>query len=116
MRRSFLFILSGDPRTSPRPAEAIRIAAGLVAGKRIDLSLFLRGASVLTLRELTDEFVDEDHYTRYRPILCESGRPILVQRESLHLRDLGPSALPYRELSDLALAKLASESDYVANF
>lgn len=116
MRRSLLFILSGDPRTSPRPAEALRIAAGFIAGKRIDLSVFLKDAAVLTLREQTDEFLDEDCYTRYRPLLGESGRPIFVRSESVHLCDLGSPALPYLELTDPEFAKLASKSDYVANF
>ena len=40
MKPRVLFIVTGDPRTSPRPAEAVRIAAGVVAWKRADIAVY----------------------------------------------------------------------------
>ncbi|MDA1274307.1 MAG: hypothetical protein O2960_09685 [Verrucomicrobia bacterium] len=116
MRRSVLFIVSGDPRTSPRPAEAIRIAAGIIAGNRIDVRVLLRDGAVIILQELTDDFVDEDHYARYLPILAESGNTVLVRREPTPRSDVCPTAVPFREVTDREASAIAAESDCVVCF
>lgn len=111
-----LIIVTGDPRVSPRPAEAIRIAAGVGAWKKVDITLYLRDSAVLALSEFADEFVDEDNYTRYLPMAAEFGRPIFVQKDSPHLSDLGETALKYQEISDTELASRAADSNYVLRF
>jgi sulfur relay (sulfurtransferase) DsrF/TusC family protein len=116
MNFKVLFIIRGDPRTSPRPAEAIRIAAGVGTWKKVDISVYLRGAAVLALSEYADEFIDEDNYTRYFPIIGEWGRPIYAQRGAPLLGEIGDSALKFEEISDEELAGLAAHSDYVVNF
>ena len=113
---SVLFIVGGDPRTSPRPAEAIRIAAGVGVWKKADITLYLRDAAVLALSEFADEFVDEDNYTRYLPIVGEFGRPILVQKNASQLSELGESPLKFQEISDDELAEMAAKSNYVVRF
>ncbi len=71
-----LVIIETDPRTSPRPAEAIRIAAGIGAWKKTDVTLLLRGpVAGYSLQEYADELVDEDNFTRYLPLGAESPRP-----------------------------------------
>src|SRR5437773_11197995 len=89
MKPSVLFVVNSDPRTSPRPAEAIRIAAGVGAWKQVEVSVCLCEAAVLALGEFVDELVDEDNFTRYWPILGESGRPIYVETGAPLLKDLG---------------------------
>lgn len=111
-----LFIVGGDPRTSPRPAEAIRIAAGVGAWKKANITLYLRDAAVLALSEFADEFVDEDNYTRYLPIVGEFGRPIYVQKNAAELSELGAPTLKFQEISDDELADLAARSTYVIRF
>ena len=111
-----LFIVGGDPRTSPRPAEAIRIAAGVGAWKKADIALYLRNSAVLALSEFADEFIDEDNYTRYLPIVGEFGRPIYVQKSAPLLSELGESAFKFKEISDDELAKMAANSTYVVHF
>ena len=111
-----LFIVGGDPRTSPRPAEAIRIAAGIGAWKKANITLYLRDAAVLALSEFADEFIDEDNYTRYLPIVGEFGRPIYVQKNAAHLSELGEPALKFQEISDDELADMAAKSTYVVHF
>ena len=97
---SVLFIVTGDPRTSPRPAEAIRIAAGVGAWKKADITVYLRDSAVLALSEFADEFVDEDNYTRYLPIVGEFGRPIYVQQNAKEIAELGESPLKFKEISE----------------
>ncbi len=111
-----LFIISDDPRHSARPAEAIRIAAGVGTWKKVAVTVYLRDAGVLALSEYVDEFIDEDNYTRYFPIIGEWGGPIYVQQGAPLLRELGDSALKYQEISDEQLARMAAESEYVVNF
>ena len=73
-----LVMIETDPRTSARPAEAIRIAAGIGVWKKTDVTLLLRGpVAGYSLQEYADELVDEDNFTRYLPLVAESPRPIL---------------------------------------
>src|ERR1043165_1204955 len=91
MNPSALFIITGDPRTSAKPAEGIRIAAGVGTWKKADITVYLHGPAVLALSEYVDEFIDEDNYSRYFPIVAEFGRPIYVQRGAELLGELGPA-------------------------
>ena len=116
MKPRVLFIVGDDPRTSPRPAEAIRIAAGVGTWKKVEVKVYLHGAAVLALTEYPDELVDEDNYTRYFPIIAEWGNSILVQQGAPLLENLGTSALSFQQISDEELAALAAESRYVVNF
>ena len=116
MNPQVLFIVTGDPRTSPKPAEAIRIAAGVGTWKKTDITLYLRDAAVLALSEFCDEFVDEDNYTRYLPIVGEFGRPIYVQKGAALLDELGESPLKFEEITDDQLAATAAKSTYVLRF
>ncbi|MEP6662873.1 MAG: hypothetical protein ABJC04_04320 [Verrucomicrobiota bacterium] len=113
---SVLFIVTGDPRTSARPAEAVRIAAGVGAWKKADITFYLRGDAVLALSEFADEFVDEDNYTRYLPIIAEFGKPIYVEKDAPQLAELGESIFQREEISDEALAQLAAKNNSVLRF
>jgi hypothetical protein len=116
MKPSALFIITGDPRTSAKPAEAIRIAAGVGTWKKTEISIYLRGPAVLALSEYVDEFVDEDNFSRYFPIVGEFGRPIYVEKGAALLGEIGESPLKWQEVDDAELARIAAESRYVLRF
>ena len=116
MKPSALFIVTGDPRTSAKPAEAIRIAAGVGTWKKTDVSVYLRGPAVLALSEYVDEFIDEDNFSRYFPIVGEFGRPIYVQRGAELLREIGDAPMKFEEIDDEQLAQLAAACNYVLRF
>ncbi len=116
MNSSVLFIIDSDPRISPRPAEAIRIAAGVGAARKAVVNVYLRGAAVLALSEYPDELIDSENYTQYLPILGELSQPIYVQKEPRYLGELGAAPLRYQGLSDEALADLAAQHNHVARF
>ena len=116
MNRKALFIVNSDPRTSPRPAEAIRIAAGVGAWKKVDVTLVLCESAVLALSEFPDELVDEDNFTRYLPIVGEFGRPVYVETGAPLLEDLGQTPVPYERIGVAQLAAMAAASDYVLRF
>lgn len=116
MSASALFIITGDPRLSPRPAEALRIAAGIGAWKKAVITVFLLGPAVLALSEFTDDFVDQDNYERYLPLLGESGRPIYVPAGEPLLALLSPPRLPCEPIGPDRLAELAAQANYVLRF
>lgn len=116
MKPTALFIITSDPRKDGRTAEAIRIAAGVGTWKKVDVTVYLRDAAVLALSEYPDELVDEDHFTRYFPIVGEFGRPIYVQRGAALLAEVGQATLPYEEISDNQLAELCARQLYVLRF
>jgi len=116
MNPQVLFIIEGDPRISAKPAEAIRIAAGVGTWKKTDITVYLRGPGVLALSEFADELVDEDNYTRYFPIVGDFGRPIYVQKGATLLEEIGDSPLKYEEIDDSQLASLCAQSKYVLRF
>ncbi len=111
-----LFIITSDPRTSGKPAEAIRIAAGVSAWKKTEVSVYLRDAAVLALGEDTSDLVNEDNYTRYLPMLAELQRPLYVQKNNSALSNLGESPIKIEPMSDTDLAALAAEHEYVLRF
>jgi len=115
-RPHLLFLISADPRLSSRPAEAIRVAAGIGAWKKVDITVYLHGAAVRALGEWVDELRDEDNYTRYLPLLAQPGRPILVQAGAGELTDLGEASVPFREIDDLELGRLGAACDSVLRF
>jgi hypothetical protein len=78
-----LFVIASDPRTSHRPAEAVRIAAGVAAWKKVDVSLYLHGEAALILDETAGSFVDEEHIERYLPML---------DREKIYVKDFAKIA------------------------
>lgn len=116
MKPRVLFIVTGDPRTSPRPAEAVRIAAGVSAWQRADIAVYLREDAVLALGESNDSLVDEDGYAQYWPMLAESHQPIYVQKNAAALRKLGPAIVPFAEITDGQLAELAAAQTCVIRF
>ena len=116
MSRSLLFVVSSDPRSSARPAEAIRIAAGVGAWKQVEILLSLHGAAALALSESPEELVDADHFIQYLPIVRELGGAVYVQKDSPFLSALGQPACPFQELTDTELAGVAAQCDYVTRF
>ena len=116
MKPRLLLIVTTDPRISPRPAEAVRIAAGVGAWQKIDVTLYLRDAAVLALGELAEELVDGEKFTQYLPLVAEWGRPLYVQRGAPALTELGEARMTFQTIDDTQLAELAAASHYVVRF
>jgi hypothetical protein len=109
-----LVIIETDPRTSARPAEGIRIAAGIGAWKKTDVTLLLRGpTAAYGLQEFADELVDEDNFTRYLPIVAEAPRPIYVEDTFTDLAALEGSPWKYEIIPAAKTAGLIRTHDYL---
>lgn len=111
-----LMIVTSDPRTSARPAEAVRIAAGVGAWKKAVVRLYLHGPAVLCLSEFPDELVDEDNFSSYLPILGELGHPVTVEQGSAHLPEIGEAPVPFLEVDHAGLTALVSGATSVLRF
>ncbi|MBM3839188.1 MAG: hypothetical protein FJ398_14715 [Verrucomicrobia bacterium] len=116
MSRSILFVVTSDPRSSARPAEAIRIAAGVGAWKQVDVRLLLHGAAALALGESPEEWVDADHFIQYLPIIRDLGRPVYLEKGNAFLNLLGQPICPIQELTQTELATLTAQCEYVTRF
>jgi hypothetical protein len=68
-----LFVIASDPRTSHRPAEAVRIAAGVGTWKKVAVSLYLYGEGKRILDDAPGDFVDEEHISRYLPMMDQGS-------------------------------------------
>jgi hypothetical protein len=108
-----LVLIETDPRTSPRPAEGIRIAAGIGAWKKTEVTLLLRGPAGYSLQEYADELVDEDNFVRYLPIVAEAPRPIYLEDSFTDTAALQGSAFSYEVISSSRTAELILDHDYL---
>ncbi|MBM3846135.1 MAG: hypothetical protein FJ405_07615 [Verrucomicrobia bacterium] len=111
-----LVLVGSDPRTSHRPAEAVRIAAGVGAWKKVEVSLYLHGAAVLSLQEFPDELKEDDNFSRYLPIVRDFGRPVYIEKGSPHLAELGETPVPFLELDRNELARLSASARFLMRF
>jgi hypothetical protein len=106
MNPNVLFVVSSDPRTSHRPAEAIRIAAGVGAWETAKINVYLHGAAVLLLAD--EEDTVKKHLSMLPKIYVEAQNPLLAEvKEAPHGRE---------EISARQMAALAAESNYVVYF
>ncbi len=100
MKPRLLFIIDSDPRTSPRPAEAVRIAAGISAWKKVHVDVCLRGPAELIAGEDAEFLIDGDNLSEHLRLVTDSGGAIRTPQN----------------LSDEELAKLAAASTTLLHF
>jgi hypothetical protein len=115
-RKSLLLAITCDPRSSHRPAEAIRLAAGVAAWRKVDVTLYFGGPAVLAVNSDPDDFVDEESYTRYLPMCIESGCSLFIESGSPFLEKLIPGELAYQKISQPDFARLAAGMNYLLRF
>lgn len=116
MKPRVLIVVESDPRTSGRPAEAIRVAAGIGTWKKVEILLYLRGPAILSLAEYSDDWIDEDNFGRYLPILRDLGQPVRVQQGAPEISELGEALVPFEEISEAGWAELAAQCHSVFRF
>ena len=114
--RNVLIMISSDPRSSQRPAEAIRLAAGLAQWPRINVRVYLRDAAVLALSGEPDDLMDGEFFRDCLPLVAKPETPIYVQHLSPTVREIGHSAVRFLEISDDQLAREIARSHYVLRF
>lgn len=116
MKPRALFVIQSDPRSSHRPAEAVRAAAGIGAWQRVEVAVYLRGPALLLLSEDTCGLVDEDNLRLYLPVLQRGNLPVLAQANAPELARLGRTPWRWEPMDEAQLAALAAESACVLVF
>jgi hypothetical protein len=109
--RRILVLITGDPMTSARPGEAIRIALGLGSGTH-SVSVVLRGPAVGLLFPEAEDSACAEEVDKYLPALGEALEPgFYVERSALKGRD--PSESDYRiiPVDSPDIAKLTAQAD-----
>jgi len=110
--KSLLVVVASDPRASHRPAEAIRLAAGVAAWRKVAVTLYFTGLAVAAVSADCDDFVDEESYTRYLPMFVESGGGLYVESTG----SASSAELPHEKMSLQQFAALASKMTYLLRF
>lgn len=87
MNKQLLILITSDPRQSPKPAEAVRIGAGISAGGGVKVSICFCGDSVLAVGESSDELIDGGNFSRYLPLILETGGEVLALENPPRLRE-----------------------------
>ena len=114
MKPRLLIIVDSDPRTSPRPAEAVRIAAGVGAWDRLELILYLHGPAVHLLTSEREEYPDGENYDRYLPLVREMGHALRHQGDAeLLASENADGSVP---IDAVELARLAAGCSSVLRF
>jgi hypothetical protein len=116
MKPRVLLVLDGDPRTSPRPAEGLRVAAGLAAWLNTGLWLYLHGPAVALLDDEAYEWVGGSEVPRWLDQIAAPGHPVLVDGEAPELAAIRRSGVPHRRLTCTELGSLAAGAKYTLRF
>jgi hypothetical protein len=113
--KKILFIIRSDPRTSPRPAEAVRIAAGINPWNKAQIDLLFEGPAILALDPFPGELIDGDKFTQYLPLVTENGGNVYLNARGGQAPPADP-IVPVKELGPTELARLTSEHHAVNCF
>ncbi len=116
MKPRVLIIITSDPRVSPRPAEAVRIAAGVGTWQRAAVSVYLRGDAVMALDEPSGALVNGEDFAGHWRMMAGAGQAVYVQEKADALRTLAAPAVQFTEIPDGQLAELSSSQNYVLRF
>lgn len=115
-RPSVLFVITGDPESSHRPAEAIRIAAALTAWKKAKVTVYLHDAAMLAMCEWRWDLVDGDFFESYLPTLDQLGADVFVQKGSSRLGELDGCRFAFEEMDEGQLAECSARATNLIRF
>lgn len=111
-----LVTITEDPRASHRPAEAVRIAAGIGGWNKTEVDVLLGGPAPRVLSPWADEFVDGENYEHYLPILREWKRPVFLAPGAERFEEMGEATLPFEGLDDAGVAGLRARATHLIPF
>jgi hypothetical protein len=118
MKPTALFVITSDPRLSARPAEALRIAAGIGAWQSVEVTIYLAAAAVLVLSPEPDGhgLVEAADYRLYLSLVRDLGLVVFVQHGEPLLASMGEAFMPFQEINGEQLARHAARNQYVLRF
>lgn len=116
MKRQLLLIISSNPRTSARPSEALRIAAGVIPWGEVRVQICFCNEGVMALDEVSGDWPGGEIFEQYLPALVQHGLPPWVEETSTSLKEIKNPIVNFERVSTHALAEFASSCDCTLNF
>ena len=111
-----LVIIDSDPRTSPRPAEALRMAGGIGVWDQVTVNVCLRHEASWAHAQDISSLTGSRMFKQFIPMVRESGGAVYIQSTDDSCMCIDADTLMNRNIKDEKLAKIAAESDYVLRF
>lgn len=115
MAAKIIFLIRSNPCESHRPAEAIRIAAGLGIGKN-PVKVILSGESPRMLSYDEDDLVDLHIIEKFLPVLKEWDIPFYIDKDSMANIDLKQSPYNFRVIDTEETSEILAGGNYVFLF
>ncbi|MCS1410277.1 MAG: hypothetical protein M2R45_03469 [Verrucomicrobia subdivision 3 bacterium] len=109
-----LVIITADPRTSHRPAEAIRVAAGLAALGELEIEVCFCQTAAPMLTQPAVAFIDSNVIEQYLPLLAKHAKTIWAESSEPYLK--GVKQLDHQHISPNELTQLTSRQSQVIRF
>lgn len=106
--KTLLVAIGGDPHATDRPAEAIRVAAGIGAWKKVRVSVCLHGPALACLTEPSENLEAGELIAEHLPAILEHGGEIFAVKavKSGNMKPVVVKSLP----------KLVAEHDALLNY
>jgi hypothetical protein len=114
--KTLLVVVTSDPRSSHRPAEAIRLAAGVAAWRNVAVTLYLAGPAVGSVTGEVENFIDEESFTRYLPLFVDSGNRVLIGAESFPNGKSSDTSVPCESIDKKEFGKIAAATSCLLRF
>ena len=111
-----LILIESDPRTSPRPGEAIRVAGGIGVWEQVKVNVVLRHAASNACSENAAQLEDGRLFKQFIPMVRESGGEVYVQADEETMQTIDGDTLMKRNIKDSRLIELSAEADYLLRF
>jgi hypothetical protein len=117
-QRSALFVITSNPLSSPRPAEAVRIAAGIRAWQAIDVHVYLHDETSMPLLHSQDQIQDQDTFRHYLPLLANPKESVVLVSDRIGRQalDLWGDCFRVLPVTDDAIAQRAASSTWILRF
>jgi hypothetical protein len=116
MPPSLLILISADPSISGRPAEAVRLAAGLAASQQIEVQVYLHGPAVKTLAPEHYEAIDADVISQNWPLAASPKTPVWAQTGTLQKYRIIDPPVPCLETDMEILQRRLHDRNFVIHF
>ena len=111
-----LITITEDPAESHRPAEAIRIGAGIGGWKKTEVDFLLYGPASKILSPYADEWVDGENYEHYMPLVREWDRPVLLAPGAEDFTELGESETTFERCTQAQVKQLTDTASFFIPF
>lgn len=78
--KTLLVLIGEDPRASARPSEAVRVAAGIGAWKKVRVNIYLHGPALACASEPSEEFEQGEIIAQHLPSISLHGGEIFGEK------------------------------------